>query len=175
MTKTSEQWWSETKNDDQLLNDWLIKQYRGEVTAAHRIRAFAEQYCNDKRAIKILHVIAEQEEQHASWVLDLLKARDIEPDVSNAEERYWKETLPDIESFETGAAVGAHAEAMRLERIRAIAEDSDADTDIRETFQRILKDEVFHERTFRSMAGESAMLATAQSHERGLEVLGLHP
>lgn len=171
--KTSAQWWEEIKSSPTKFNDWLIKQYRGEVTAADRIERFAAEYAPDDKAKKILKVIAGQEKQHASWVLGLLVARGITPDIEHAEERYWSATLPGIESFETGAAVGAHAEKMRLDRIRTIVEDEDADIDVRSIFSRILKDEVFHEKAFRRLAGSEAMKATAGNHRKGLKLLGL--
>lgn len=169
----SKQWWEKVKQNKDLLNDWLIKQYRGEVTASDRIIKFSEQYCNDAKHSKVLAIISEQEKTHAKWVLDLLQVRGITPDIANAEERYWKETLTEIESFETGAAIGAHAEAMRLERIKVIAEDKEAPEDIRNTFSKILVDELFHERAFREMAGYQAMQKTQGSHEKGMELLGL--
>lgn len=171
---TSKQWWAEIKTDQVRFNDWLVKQYRGEVTAADRIEAFAEKYANSKNK-RVLNIIASQERQHAEWVLQLLQSRNIEPNVEGAERRYWQEVLPEIESFETGAAVGAHAEAMRLDRIRAICSDEQAPEDVRKTFQLILMDEVFHERAFRKMAGPAAMTNTTMAHSRGRELLGLEP
>jgi len=176
--KTPMQWWTTVKSDDKLLNDWLLRQYRGEVTAASRIEHFRDRYACKANAFRaqakrILTTIASQERQHAAWVLDLLHARGITPDIEGAEERYWKETLPSVESFETGAAVGAHAEEMRLLRIRTIVEDDTAPEDIRDVFKRILKDEEFHARAFRDMAGEEAMSKTAGAHERGMALLGL--
>lgn len=169
---TSKQWWESVKNDPTKFNEWLQKQYRGEITAASRIEQFAEKYAtqNYKRTLR---VIAKQERQHASWVLELLINRGITPDVANAENRYWSETLPEIESFETGAAIGAHAEAMRLERIRVISADDSAPSDVQEIFKKILKDELFHERAFRVMAGDQAMQKTMASHEAGRKLLGL--
>lgn len=175
MGKTSQQWWDEVKVDSNKLNRWLLKQWRGEVTASGRIRGFAATYAPDESTSRILHIIADQERQHAEWVLELLKARGINPDATGAEVRYWKETLPQVRSFEVGAAVGAHAEGMRLERIRTIAADATAPDDVRKTFQQILKDEVFHERAFREMAGPDAMTLTEASHRRGRAVLGLVP
>lgn len=171
--KTSQEWWKEVKTDEAKFVDWLVKQHRGEVTAAQRIEAFAEKYAISDKHKKTLSLIAKQERQHASWVAELLESRGIKQDVSCAEEKYWRETLPKIESFETGAAVGAHAEKMRLERIRVIASDISAPEDVRETFKKILKDELFHEKAFRNMAGDDAMKKTFHSHESGLNALGL--
>lgn len=170
---TSKLWWDSVKSDSEKFNDWLVKQYRGEVTAASRIVEFANKYATSSRDKRILGVIAGQESKHADWVLSLLASRGVTPKVEHAEERYWKETLPEIESFETGAAVGAHAEAMRLERIRVICDDDSAPTDVRDVFKKILREEIFHEKAFRSMAGVQAMLATQDSHNKGLELLGL--
>lgn len=175
MGKTSQQWWAGIKDDPERFNEWLVKQYRGEVTAAVRINEFADRYAPDETTRRILRIIAGQEAQHAKWVRELLQARGIVPKVEGAEERYWKETLPDIVSFATGAGVAAHAERMRLERIKTIADDVSAPQDVRRTFQQILKDELFHEEAFREMAGPEAMQRTLDSHLEGRAALGLEP
>lgn len=175
--KTSVQWWNEVKADPEKIKDWLKKQWRGEVTATFRIKRLAHQFVDpESREAKILHAIAEQEKTHASWIGDLLRARNIEMVAANledAENRYWAQTLPGITSLPTGAAVAAHAEGMRLERIRAIASDEDAPTDIREVFIKILKDEEWHEKAFTELSTPEAMEATEGSHKLGREVLGL--
>jgi rubrerythrin len=172
--KTSQQWWDEVRVDEAKLNDWLVRQFRGEISAFVRITKFAEEFATeDPVANRILRTIAGQEQQHATWVLDLLRSRDIDPSVDNAEDRYWSKTLPAIKSFETGAAIGAHAEKMRLGRIKVIAADETAPNDVRQVFQRILKDELWHEEAFRRLAGPKAMADTAHSHEAGMELLGL--
>jgi len=170
---TSQQWWAEVKADAARFNDWLVRQYRGEVTAAKRIESFRDAYARDAEPKRVLTLIAAQEERHAAWVLDLLRARGIEPDASGAEERYWREALPAVEDFETGAAVGAHAEEMRLARIRVICNDEEAPADVRSTFQRILKEEEFHARAFRKLAGQPAYFRTQGAHDRGMALLGL--
>lgn len=175
MGKTAQQWWDEVKNDVQKLNGWLVRQHRGEATASNRIVAFADKYAPDVRTKRILYTIASQENIHASWIQQLLTTRGLDVNVSDPEKRYWKETLPQVDSFSTGAAVGAHAEGMRLERIKVIASDESAPQDIREMFARILKDELFHEEAFREMAGVSAMELTVANHRRGRKVLGLEP
>ena len=52
-----------------------------------------------------------------SVAIKLLRARGAKPVVLDKDERYWRETLDGIDSFESGAAVAAHAEEMRLARI----------------------------------------------------------
>lgn len=175
----STQWWSETKADASKINAWLVKQYVGEITAAMRIRNVTEQYKDGLgRSYAVLQKIISDEERHAGWVGELLTARGIELPVVNkeeAEQRYWAEVLPTIESFEDAAAVGAHAEEMRLHRIMAIAEDADAPADIRDVFQRILPDEQFHAKAFAAMSSQEALIKNEGNHRRGLEVLGLEP
>jgi rubrerythrin len=175
--KTSIEWWNEVKQDEEKLNEWLVKQWRGEVTAALRIQRFSEQFAaGNARVQRILAEIAKQEDTHAQWVGELLARRGILYDVDvvqEAEKRYWKETLPGITSLETGAAVAAQAESMRLERIRTIADDVDAPTDIRLVFQAILKDEVWHEAAFTQLASDEAFVATKGNHELGRLALGL--
>lgn len=174
--KTSVQWWNEIKADPAKLEDWLKKQWRGEVTATFRIRKLAHQFSVGEKEYRVLDAIAKQEETHAMWIGDLLNSRNINvdlDDIKNAEVRYWAQTLPGIKDFQTGAAVAAHAEGMRLERIRAIAADEDAPADIREVFQKILKDEEWHERAFTELASEEALAETEGNHKLGLEALGL--
>lgn len=175
--RTSKEWWQEVKADSALLKEWLFKQYHGERTAATRLREFLEAYAKPmSEEVRLIEMIIEQEETHADWVGGLLRARGMEPQLTeDKQERYWESTIPGIESFETGCAVAAHAEAMRLDRIREIANDPQAPTDIREVFARILPQEIFHERTFAKLAGKNAMLATLEGHERGAEALGLVP
>jgi hypothetical protein len=95
--------------------------------------------------------------------------------VAEKQDRYWQRTVPEVTDLATGAAVGAHAEKMRLQRIEAIANDADADADIRSVFARILPQERFHERAFRSLATPAALAATEGAHELGRRVLGLSP
>lgn len=174
--QTSEIWWSSVKQDESKLLDWLAKQYHGEVTAAKRITDFASHYTEpDSREARLLNVIAGQETNHAQWVGDLLVNRGQEPVRLKKPERYWDKTLPEIGNFAIGAAVAAHAEHMRLERIIVIAHDATAPQDIRQVFDRILPQEVFHERAFSRMAGPDALEATRGAHERGRQAIGLFP
>jgi rubrerythrin len=171
-------WWTRIRQDPRALNDWLRDQYRGEATAANRILTLADRYTSEgSREHRLLTRIAEQESKHARWVGELLSARRLpvpaEPDT--ARERYWKKMLPIISDLASGAAVGAHAERMRLWRIEAIVSDAQAPADVRAVFTRILPEERFHERAFRSLAGEAALHATLDGHERGMQVLGLIP
>lgn len=174
LSESSRRWWESVKADPAKFNDWLADQYHGEATAAGRIVQFAETYGEGRdRQVRILKVIAGQEEQHAAWIAELLEARGLKPQLLEKTERYWDETLPGIDSFETGAAVGAHAEEMRLARIRVICADAEAPADVREVFARILKEEEFHARAFAEMAGADAYEKTAGNHEAGLKALGL--
>lgn len=171
-------WWTKTRQDPQALNDWLLDQYRGEATAAERILTLADHYTSaGSRERRLLTRIAEQERKHARWVAELLDARrlPVPAELDTTRERYWKKTLPIISDLASGAAVGAHAERMRLWRIQAIVSDVQAQADVCAVFARILPEERFHERAFRSLAGEAALHAALDGHERGMAVLGLIP
>ncbi len=173
---TSREWWAAVKASPARLNAWLRDQYRGEATAAERIRMLRDAFAGSSpRAARILTIIAEQEAAHGAWVAGLLRARGLAVTVDATPARYWKHTLAAVADLETGCAVGAHAERMRLERIEEIVRDETAPADIRAVFARILPQERFHERAFRKLAGSAAMAKTAGAHALGRGALGLTP
>lgn len=172
--KTVNEWLEDVLDNPIKMVDWLSKQYHGEATAANRIREFSNRFASQEKYKVVLDLIASQEETHAGWISELLTSRDIKSEIiPQKNERYWKETLVGIDSFETGSAVAAHAELMRLERIRAIIEHPKTPEDIRTVFSKILPDEEFHSKAFSKMAGEDAMKSTEGNHQLGLEALGL--
>ncbi|MBL8681154.1 MAG: ferritin-like domain-containing protein [Myxococcales bacterium] len=174
--RDSKTWWREIRDDAPRFARWLLDQLRGERTASERILALRDEHAtSNPRAFRLLTVIAAQERDHASWVEGLLRARGIDPATPDTQERYWPHTIKMIDDLETGCAVGAHAEAMRLERIEAIVEDDSAPEDVRAVFAKILPQERFHERAFRSLATEDALEKTRDAHELGRLALGLHP
>jgi rubrerythrin len=173
--KTSAEWWASTKSDPEALMKWLRNQYHGEVTAATRIRELILVYEADPKWRATVEEIASQEEQHAEWVGELLKIRGEDAKVLEKKERYWDQTLKQITDWDTGCAVAAHAEAMRLDRIRAICNDKDAPQDIKEVFGKILVQEEFHEKAFRAFTTDDAMRRTLDGHLAGMNELGLVP
>src|SRR5688572_3082261 len=102
MTRSSADWWMETRDDPRRLTAWLLAQYRGEVTAAGRIEALRDRHARPgERAWRVLSTIADQERTHAAWVGELLQARGLAPEVlGDAEARYWRSTLPGIVDLE---------------------------------------------------------------------------
>ena len=174
---TSQEWWLSVKDNPEKLIDWLKKQYHGEAIAATRMRGFLDNFgkeAKDPNFIKVVEAIAVQEEDHARWVGELLEARGFKPEViENKHERYWEETLAGIDSWETGCAVAAHAEKMRLDRISVIAADETAPEDIRKVFSKILPDEMWHEESFRVFSTPEAMEKTFANHKAGAAALGL--
>jgi rubrerythrin len=173
--KTSREWWSETKQSDAAMTRWLLSQYHGEVSAAEKIERLRERFAaGSPRADRLLSIIAAQERLHAGWVLTLLQRRGLDP-AREHQDRYWSKTLPGITDLETGCAVGAHAEKMRLERIETIVFDEGAPADVRAVFQQILPQELFHERAFRSLSTPAALSQTSTAHEEGRNALGLLP
>lgn len=174
--RDSRTWWSHVKRDPAALVAWLVDQYRGEATAAGRIEMLRDAFAAPgTRAHRILGVIAAQERRHAVWVGDLLTARGVEAKIAPKRERYWTPTLEVVRDLETGCAIGAHSERMRLERIEVIASDPEAPADVRAVFQRILPEEQFHARAFASLAGERALDETKDAHDLGRRALGLVP
>ena len=105
----------------------------------------------------------------------MLLSRGLTPEILNKKERYWEQTLKQITDWDTGCAVAAHAEKMRLERIRVICDDEEAPADIRDVFLMILPQEEFHEKAFRSFTTDDAMARTLEGHLAGLNELGLKP
>lgn len=174
--RTSEAWWAETKRDPEKLRAWLRDQLRGEATAGPRVEALRDAFAEEgSRAWRTLTVIADQERKHARWVGELLAARGEPVTIDPVAERYWPAVTAMVHDLATGAAVGAHAEKMRLARIEAIVADEEAPPDVRRVFRKILPEERFHERAFRGLAGERALAATAPAHDRGRALLGLAP
>ena len=157
--------------------DWLRKQYHGEVTAAKKMADFLQQFwiqAKDLKWIRTVEEIISQEVTHAEWIGALLEVRGEKPAlIENKQERYWDATLPGIDSWESGCAVAAHAEKMRLERIRVIVADPEAPEDIREVFAKILPQEEFHEKAFRTFAWDEAMTQALENHLAGQNALGL--
>ena len=174
-TRTASTWWASIRSDPAKLNAWLLDQYRGEASAAVRIGLLRDRFSAAPAAARVLTIIADQEEEHARWVAGLLEARGPVA-VADKRARYWDaQSLDLIADFQTGCAVGAHAERMRLERIEVIAHDDDAPEDVRAVFARILPQERFHERAFSALAGAPALEATRDAHELGRAALGLAP
>lgn len=176
--KTVSECIASVKSSPEKLNHWLQRQFIGEALAALRVKNLAESLTEPWQRAGFT-MVAEDEMKHAEWILLLLQSRKIpvpkiksEQKVFASTTRYWKH-LSNGMTLEELFAAGAHAEEMRLHRIQALADDPEIDTDIRETFLRILKDEIFHAKVFRKAAGEAAYEKAAGNHQRGLEALGL--
>lgn len=173
--RTSQEWWNATRDNPEAFIKWLKDQYHGEITAAERMRSLILVHEAKSTWKDTVEEIASQEETHAEWVGGLLKARGHDPQKLDKKERYWDQTLKQIIDWNTGCAVAAHAEKMRLERIRAICNDPQAPEDVKEVFAKILVQEEFHEKAFRSFTTDEAMARTLDGHLAGLNELGLVP
>jgi rubrerythrin len=174
--KTSKQWWTELKTDEKKIIAWLRKQYHGEALAAERLNQIVDRLHDSNPHKKTIQKIAQQEAMHSVWIQLLLISRGQTPKLLKRKSRYWTRTLPRgfaSMNLTDLAAIGAHAEKMRLGRIRTIASDRRAPKDIRDVFQRILSQEEFHERAFRRIAGKTRMLQAEANHKKGMRALGL--
>jgi tRNA isopentenyl-2-thiomethyl-A-37 hydroxylase MiaE len=174
--RTTEQWWDEVSNDPAKMAAWLKDQYYGEQTAAVRVRDLLTQYPDiTDTERQLVTMIADDEAKHAKWVLELLLARGIHTPELYREKpvRYWDKTLPTTPvTFSQICAIGHHAEVMRLERIRLLADDVRFN-DIAQVFTNILSDEVFHAKAFGCMSSPEDIEAARGNHEAGKQALGL--
>lgn len=172
--KTSKEWWDDTKKSDEKIVNWLKNQYHGEAVASERIRKFILPHFTDKYAFMVER-ICDDEQRHSEWIAKLLQNRGVEAKILQKEERYWKTVMTDDFNNDGNyaAAVAAHAEEMRLERIKVIMEDTDSPNDIRETFQNIYKDELFHAKGFKLICGDEYYEKSSENHAKGLAALGL--
>lgn len=170
---TSKQWWETTKADPEKLEHWLKRQYVGEMAAVNLLSELLIRFGSEATDEEwtTVHKVMCQEAQHGRWIKKVMDARGIRPE-SNAttDRRYWAEVLPNVTSFAEAMAAGFHAESMRLQRIRAIAEDEGAPEDVRRVFLNILPDEEWHEKVFDEMRKGREL---TRYHERGLEALNL--
>lgn len=172
--RTSLEWWNDTKVSPEKIANWLKNQYHGEAVAAERIRKYILPSMEGKYHF-LVEKIADDEDKHSQWIGKLLRTRGVTPEILQKEERYWKEVM--TEDFTSdgnyAAAVAAHAEEMRLERISVIMDDEKAPADIRDTFKNIYKDELFHAKGFKLIAGDEYYNKASANHAKGLEALGL--
>lgn len=172
LKRQSKTWWDKTKKSDKKITAWLQKQYIGEARAVSRLKIYLDHFNPSSKVRKVVEKIAGQEGQHADWIEDLLYTRFAVPDLRH-EDRYWKHTLQDIRSFDDMCGVAWAAESMRLERIKVISGDKTAPEDIRNTFKKILKDELFHERAFRTLSSQTSKKKALVNHVKGLKSIGL--
>ena len=172
LKEQSKAWWDKTKKSDAKITTWLQKQYIGEARAVSRLKIYLDHFDPQPKFRMVVEKIAGQEGKHADWIEDLLYTRFAVPDLKH-EDRYWKHTLQGIKSFDDMCGVAWAAESMRLERIKTIVEDKNAPEDIRNTFKKILKDELFHERAFRALSSKTSKKKAIVNHVKGLAAIGL--
>lgn len=172
--RTTDAWWLEVSSCPTRMIAWLKSQYYGESTAVDRVLFLISHY-NVKGTNKmLLEKISSDERNHAMWVKGLLLNRGIDEVLLEREERYWAAALVDglPETFELAAAIGHHAEVMRLDRIQLLAADERFE-DIAAVFKKILKDELFHAKALGLMSTPEAIEATRHMHIAGANALGL--
>lgn len=167
--QTSLEWWNEIKESPEKLNQWLQKQCYGEFQAYKRISDLSIKFDSPQ-----LDHIAFQELTHFHWIRKYLVARGIS-EINEHEERYWKQVkTSSFSSLGDLAAVGYHAEAMRLERIIVIANNTDSRyIELSEVFRSIERDERGHVAAFRHMSSDLQRELAKVDHEQGMISLGL--
>lgn len=179
--ETSKQWWDRIKNDKGLFFNWITKQVAGEFAAVKRISEIVEEHTDpDTVARFLLTKIVSDENKHGEWMLKIAASYGVDTSIIIEEsKRYWDKVEPlakELNDFQYSCAVAAHAEEMRLERIKAIAEDDvfgQSNPLIQKIFKDILVDETFHASAFALLAGETALVEALDNHLEGMEALGL--
>lgn len=173
-SKTTEEWWAETKADPEKLAHWLRRQYVGEMAAVNLLSELLITYGNQatEQEWHNVHKVMCQEATHAKWMKQVMDGRGISPEEgASTDRRYWAEVKPAVKSFAEGCAAGYHAEKMRLERIRIIANERDPEyNDLATVFSNILPHEEWHEEVFDEMRQGREL---TQYHTKGLEALNL--
>jgi tRNA isopentenyl-2-thiomethyl-A-37 hydroxylase MiaE len=167
--KTSKQWWEETKNNPEKFNKWLSQQWLAEKEAFDKIKQLS---FNDPKNASILTKIATDELKHSYLLESLCTKRGVEIAQSSSDRYYGSIKLQELSQDEL-YAIGHYAEGMRLDRIRAIVEDTDTPEDVSFAFNIILKDEIMHEKAFGAIASKSALNSMKNKHELGVQALGL--
>ena len=172
--KSTSEWLEGILKDNKLLIDWLKKQYCGEVRAYIKITEVSKYLLPTETKSKLRH-IANQELQHSFLIGTLIHSRGYLPSVNyhSTEKRYWKNTELKKKTFKELMAVGSHAENMRLVRINAICDHPDTPDDIREVFQHIQKEELWHAKVFTDLSDIDSLEKMKYEHKCGLQLLGL--
>lgn len=173
--KSSLVWWEVLLADPAKQIEWLKKQYHGEVLAGRRIRRIFGKFKLDAIDQAIVDRVASEEDQHALWLGNLLEDRGVNPEMlTEHEERYWDtDKLDEIASVEEAAAIGFHAEVMRLARIKTIRDHPDSPEDMSAVMARIFEDEVGHVAAFKGLTNPDAIEAAREDHDTGVNALGL--
>lgn len=176
MAHTTKEWWANTKSDPEKLASWLQRQYVGELAAVNLLSEVLLRFGGEATTEEwdTVYRVMGQEALHAKWMRDICVDRSIFlENNASAQERYWKEVLPNISSFHEAMDAAFHAEHMRLERIREIAADEDLKiSDLAKVFAKILPHEEWHEEVFGAIR-HSAAGSTTKYHKKGLEALNL--
>lgn len=174
--KTTQEWWESIKASPDKLAAWLRRQYVGEIAAVNLLSKVLLRFGVEATTEEwnTVHKVMLQEATHGKWMREVCAARGVELEKdASAERRYWKEVLPHVTNFREAMAAAHHAEAMRLERIRLIAAETDpAFADLAKVFARILPHEEWHEKVFGEMRNGAGGEIT-RYHENGLKALDL--
>ena len=175
--RTTQTWWNSLKKDPEALKEWLIRQYVGEMAAVNLLSEVLIKYGGEMvdNEWNDVYKVMLQEAKHARWVKQLLENRSINiPEGLDATRRYWSEVIPAVENLDDAAHAAHNAESMRLHRIRAIAEETEAEySDLQDVFSRILPDEEWHEEVFGALCRSENNPKMDGAHSEGLRALAL--
>lgn len=171
--RTSVEWWDELLIDYDKMISWLQNQYLCEFEAGERILSVFGEFDLNEEDSALIKKVAQEENDHARWIGDLLDARKVPVNLVKKPGRYWEETQSTLETVEDAAAVGYLAENMRLERILAISECDRSPHDIKLVMKRIYVQEVSHTQVFEGLTNKEAVENHIENHNKGRNALGL--
>lgn len=148
--------WTRTPDKQGALLDWLKEQYIGEREAVASMEVLLatgrKQPDANPKYLHLMEKVIADEHRHVAMIKELLISRGATiPEIGEPE------VLPGMDAFFSGSAVASRAEAVRAGVIRVILEDGEVPQDVKSSFLVILREEAFHEKAFREVAGQPQM------------------
>ena len=147
--------WPEVRTKPGGIEWWLQKQYVGELEAIASMEKLLRSFDANPKGAKLRNLVVRvirDERNHVAMIERLLQARGVTPEAPAS-----PEVLSGLDQWAEGCAATSRAEAIRAGEIRTVIADLGTPDDIRTVFGRVLKEEVFHEKAFRELAGQEAM------------------
>lgn len=168
-------WWTRLCNDEERMNAWLVKLYHTELDG-YSSNFEANAKWNKTGIVKVekfLVKTAQDELRHADLLRCLLARRGVYVDNIDIPEEslYWSEMDKHVVGLRSCCAVFYFGEQLATERFQVIYDHPDTPVDVMAFIESALPDETYHAHGFKSLAGDSAINAMLQHHNRVLSEL----
>lgn len=148
--------WKKNLDKPGSLIGWLKDQYVGEREAVASMETLLQggkmESAANQKYLRLVEKVIADEHRHVAMIVALLASRGITPPPVGE-----PKVLAGMEDFFSGSAVASRAEAIRAGIIRVIVDDGEVPEDVRISFLTILREEAFHEKAFREVAGLKQM------------------